>query len=153
MRKKSLRIVSVFLVFLLFKAGFAAGENPSVLVKMFDWWNGVMSEDEGFTEDGFRRYFTEKAAIIINQQEVVRGIKPLVTHFKKIQQNTDSVEILLPFESEFSSADGTRIFTHHRIRASMNGEDRITQVMGYAKIEEGKIALIDFIRYDEKSAR
>jgi hypothetical protein len=55
---------------------------------------------------------------------------------------------VLPFEEGFES--GNRIFTYHLIHARENGVDRTTHVMGYAVIEDDKIALVDFLAYDEE---
>ena len=117
---------------------------------MFAWWNGAIQDPNGFTEAAFRRHFTEQAAIVINGQERVRGIKPLVAHFKRIQASVESVEIVLPFEEGFES--GNRIFTYHLIRARQDGVDSLSHVMGYAIVEDGRIALVDFLSYDEPAA-
>ena len=123
-------------------------QDASILVKMFSWWNETMNGPNAFTEEGFRKYYTEDAVIFINRRVTVRGIKPLVSHFNKIQEATDWVEIILPFEVEFLSASGDRIFTYHLIQASADGEKRTTHVMGYAQIEQGKISVVDFLRID-----
>ena len=124
----------------------AADNSDNVLVRMFAWWNAAIKDPNGFTEEAFRRYYTEDAAIVINGKERVRGIKPLVEHFRKIQQRTEMVEIVLPFEEGFES--GNRIFTYHRIRARADGIDSHSHVMGYAIVEDGKIALADFLSYE-----
>ena len=41
-------------------------DNASVLVRMFAWWNDAIKDPDGFTEEAFRLYYTEDAAIIIN---------------------------------------------------------------------------------------
>jgi ketosteroid isomerase-like protein len=128
----------------------AADSNDNVLVQMFAWWNSAIKDPNGFTEQAFRHYYTEDAAIVINGSERVRGIKPMVEHFKRIQQRTESVEIVLPFEEGFES--GNRIFTYHLIHARENGVDSLSHVMGYAIIENGKIAFVDFLAYEPPTA-
>jgi len=123
----------------------AAGQGEDLLVAMFDWWNHAIRDPEGFTASAFRRYYTEDAAIVINGEERVRGIEAMVKHFRDIQQRVESVEIVLPFEEGFES--GNRVFTYHLIRARENGMDRLSHVMGYAVIEDGKIALANFLSY------
>ena len=125
---------------------FAADNTDNILIQMFDWWNGAIKDEHGFTEEAFRRYFTEDAAIIVNDSERVRGIKPMVEHFKRIQESTESVEIVLPFEEGFES--GNRIFTYHLIRARENGVDSLSHVMGYAIVDNGKISLVNFLSYE-----
>ena len=127
------------------------GTDANVLERMFAWWNGAYKDPGGFTERAFRRYYTEDAAIFINGAERVRGIKSMVEHFRRIQENTESVEIVLPFEESFASGD--RIFTHHLIRARAEGAERLTRVMGYAVVEGGKISLINFLGYQQEGGK
>lgn len=129
----------------------ASEADDNVLVQMFVWWNGAISDPQGFTEEAFRRYYTEDAAIVINGKEVVRGIAPLVEHFKRIQQRVESVEIVLPFEEGLQA--GNRIFTYHKIRSRAEGRDGLSHVMGYAVVEDGKIALADFLSYAEPQVK
>ena len=145
-----LKIMLIVLTCQLGNVVFAGENNDNVLVRMFAWWNGAMKDPNGFTEEAFRRYYTEDAAIIINGSERVRGIKPMVEHFKRIQERTESVEIVLPFEEGFESGD--RIFTYHLIHAREDGADRLSRVMGYAVIEDGKISLVDFLGYEQPTA-
>ncbi len=147
--------MALVLVAAFFSAGatLAGDESENVLVDMFAWWNATIKVPGGFTEEGFARFFTEDAPIIVNNREVVRGVKNMVPHFQSIQENTESVEIVLPFEEGFH--EGNKIFTYHLIRASENGTARLSHVMGYAVIEDGKIALVKFLSYvkpDEEPA-
>ena len=141
-------LVKIVLILSIFQLGspvIAAESNDNELVQMFAWWNAAIKDQNGLTEEAFRRYYTEDAAIIINSKERVRGIKNLVTHFKNIQQKVESVEIVLPFEEGFKS--GNRIFTYHKVRRRVDGVDGESHIMGYAIVEDGKIALADFISY------
>ncbi len=138
---------AVLALILTATAGPLAAGSDSVLVEMFRWWNETMKVEGGFTREGFDRYFTEDAAIIVNAKERVRGTGPMIEHFSRIQAATESVEIVLPFEEEFESGD--RIFTYHLIRARENGVDRTSHIMGYAVIEDGRIALVNFLNYTE----
>ena len=61
----------------------------------------------------------------------------MVEHFRRVQKNTESVEIILSFEEGFAS--GARIFTYHLIRARAKDADRFSRVMGYAVVEGKKI--------------
>ncbi len=141
--------MALVLVTTFFSAGatLAGDESENVLVDMFAWWNATIKVPGGFTEEGFARFFTEDAAIIVNNKESVRGVKNMVPHFQRIQEETESVEIVLPFEEGFR--EGNKIFTHHLIRSSENGVDSLSHIMGYAVIEDGKIALVNFLNYSE----
>ena len=135
--------IAILMLCLLINPAFAAAGDDNVLLRMFSWWNNAMATPDGFTEAGFRRYYTEDASIMINGKLRVRGIGNMVEHFRGIQQRTDFVEISLPFEEGFESGD--RIFTYHLVRASENGTERTAQVMGYAIIDSGKISYIHFL--------
>ncbi|TQV82626.1 hypothetical protein FKG94_07815 [Exilibacterium tricleocarpae] len=145
-----LRALVIFSICQFGATAFAADDPDNALVRMFSWWNGAIQEPNGFTEAAFRRHFTEQAAIIINGKERVRGIKPMVEHFKRIQASVEAVKIVLPFEEGFAS--GNRIFTYHLIRSRNNGVSSVSHVMGYAVVEQGRIALVDFLSYDEPAA-
>jgi hypothetical protein len=123
----------------------AGDESENVLVDMFAWWNETIKVPGGFTEEGFARIFTGDAAIIVNNRESVRGVRNMVPHFQRIQEDTEYVEIVLPFEEGFR--EGNKIFTYHLIKARDDGTDRLSHVMGYAVIEDGKIALVKFLSY------
>ena len=148
-------IIKIILVTLLCQLAvpvFADDGGASVLVRMFAWWNSAIKDPEGFTEGAFREYYTDDAAIIINGKELMRGIKPMVEHFRRVQSDNDYVEIVLPFEEEFKSASGDRIFTHHLVRGLADGVDRRSRLMGYAVIKDGRISLVNFVRYDQPAA-
>ena len=147
---KLLRALIVLSICLPVPAAIAGDDADNALVRMFAWWNGAIKDPNGFTEAAFRRHFTEQAVILINGKERVRGIEPMVAHFKRIQASVEAVEIVLPFEEGFSS--GNRIFTYHLIRAREGGRDSISHVMGYAVVEEGRIARVDFLSHDEPAA-
>ncbi len=144
--KYYIRILLVISIWHLGNPVFAADNSDNVLVQMFTWWNSAIKDPNGFTEEAFRRYFTEDAAIVVNGKERVRGIKPLVKHFKNIQQKVESVEIVLPFEEGFES--GNRIFTYHLERSRADGVDSLSHVMGYAVVENGKLAFVNFLSYE-----
>ena len=150
--KEFIKIILITLLCQLGTPVFAEQGDANVLVRMFDWWNAAMKTPDGLTEEAFREYYTEDAAIIINGNELVRSIKPMVEHFRGVQARSESVKIVLPFEEEFETASGDRIFTYHLVRARANGADRLSHLMGYAVVEDGRISLINFVRYDQPAA-
>ena len=150
--KEFIKIILIILLCQLGTPVFAEQGDANVLVRMFDWWNTAMKTPDGLTEEAFREYYTEDAAIIINGNELVRGIKPMVEHFRGVQARSESVEIVLPFEEEFETASGDRIFTYHLVRARADGADRLSHLMGYAAVEDGRISLVNFVRYDQPAA-
>src|SRR5690606_31504447 len=116
--------------------------QETVLTQMFQWWNAAIKDPNGFTREAFGRYFTEDGAIMINGKVAVKGLDDLVTHFRDIQSRVEYVEIVVPFEEEFVSASGDRIFTYHLIKSRADGRDGLMHAMGYADIRDGKIAVV-----------
>ncbi|MEX2122734.1 MAG: hypothetical protein WD795_02495 [Woeseia sp.] len=136
------------LAFMLATTAAAADDGTNdVLVDMFAWWNEAIKNEDGFTREAFGRYFTDDARIIVNDVVLVQGLDAMAEHFRGIQQRTESVEIVLPFEEEFR--EGSKIFTYHVIRARENGVDRLSHVMGYAIVKDGKLALINFLSHSD----
>src|SRR6185312_15655730 len=99
-------------------AASASPRHEDVLSEMFAWWNQAFKSPGAFTENAFRRYFTEDAAIVLNGKESSKGIPELTAQFKRIQSEGGSVEIVLPFREGFQSGD--KIFTYHFIRIERN---------------------------------
>ncbi|MGH8168493.1 MAG: hypothetical protein ACREQ1_14730 [Woeseiaceae bacterium] len=143
----SKRAVFILTFMLAAPGAMADDDTNNVLVDMFAWWNDAIKNEDGFTREAFGRYFTEDARIIVNDVMLVQGLEPMAEHFRGIQQRTESVEIVLPFEEGFR--EGDRIFTYHLIRARENGVDRLSHVMGYAIVEDGKLALINFLSHSD----
>ena len=140
---------AVFILAFMFatSAASAGDDTNDVLVDMFAWWNEAIKNEDDFTREAFGRYFTDDARIIVNDIVLVRGLDAMAEHFRGIQQRTESVEIVLPFEEGFR--EGGKIFTYHLIRARENGVDRLSHVMGYAIVEDGKLALINFLSHSD----
>lgn len=142
-----------FLVFLamMFCGSSSMGsepDSPSVLVDMFDWWNGIINSDEPLTAEQFRQFFTEDAVIMVNNKEQVRGVEQMPAHFKAIRERPGTIEIELPFLEEFQS--GNKIFTYHRIRSVGEQGVSITRNMGYATLEGDRIASVSLARFQEQ---
>ena len=76
----------------------------------------------------------------------------MAEHFRNARERIESVEIVLPFEEEFESESGDHIFTYHLVHTRVDGADRLSHLMGYAAVEDGRISLINFVRYDQPVA-
>jgi ketosteroid isomerase-like protein len=133
-------------------AAYAGPTRSDVLVDMFKWWNQAFKTPGAFTEEAFRKYYTEDTVLIVNGAERVRGVANLARHFQKMQREADKVEIVLPFKESFASGD--KIFTYHLIKAreAKGGPDELWHTMGWAQVRDGRIALINFINYLEPPA-
>ena len=125
--------------------------SEMILEDMFVWWNAAyLDEENGFTREAFSRFYTDDAVMRINGRVTVRGIDNMVERFRGIQQRTEAVEIIVPFEEKFISREGDKIFTYHLARSRENGQeqDSYGQIMGYAEVRNGKISVIDFVSID-----
>lgn len=127
----------------------AKAGDQTVLTQMFVWWNEAIKDPNALTREAFGRYFTEDGTIMINGKVSAKGLDDLVKHFRAIQKREGVVEIVLPFEEEFVSASGDRIFTYHFIKWHNAERRRLTHAMGHADIRDGKIALVHLIRAEE----
>ncbi|QIB64132.1 DUF885 domain-containing protein [Kineobactrum salinum] len=126
----------------------AGAQTP--LTAMFIWWNEAFKTPGAFVRSGFEQHFTEDASIVINGIERARGIDGMVKHFQRIQGEAELVDMMVPFEEEFVSADGSKIFTHHFVHSRRNGEESMARLMGYALVENGKLSYIHFVSADKK---
>jgi len=120
----------------------ATEDDP--LSRMFKWWNVAIATPGALTEQAFRKYFTDDIVLVLNGKVSSNGIAELTKSFQKIQANSETVRIVLPFEDSFS--EGDKIFTHHFISSVRNGIESCLRVMGYGVIRGGKIARIHFVR-------
>lgn len=129
----------------------ASASADMILEDMFVWWNAAyLDEENGFTPEAFGQFYTEDAVMRINGRVTVRGLDNMAERFRGIQQRTEAVEIIVPFEEKFISREGDKIFTYHLARSRENGQeqDSFGQIMGYAEIRDGKISVIDFVSID-----
>ncbi|MDA5193456.1 nuclear transport factor 2 family protein [Govanella unica] len=162
LEERSVTMVKKILLALIMMSGLAgavatpaaAAAKNDPLVAMFVWWNSAYKQQDGFTTEAFAKYFTPDAIMRINGRDSAKGPTDLAAHFRKIQERTQAVEIILPFIDEFTNGKGDRIFTHHFVTATEDGKDSKERVMGYASIRNGKISLINFVSVpvDETSA-
>lgn len=120
-----------------------AAEDP--VTRMFQWWNAAFKDPEGFTPEAFGRYFTEDAVMRINGTNRAQGLTDMAARFRMIQKRVESVEIKVPFVEAFSSPDGSKIFTYHLEESIEKGKVNHGMVMGYVEMQDGKIALVNFM--------
>jgi hypothetical protein len=123
----------------------AQDASSDVLEQMFTWWNGIMNTERELKAEDFARYFTDDATIVLNGNEGVRGPAQMPEYFQKIRELTEFIEIVLPFKEKFQS--GNKIFTYHTIRSTRDGLEQESHNMGYAIIENGKIASVNLARF------
>ncbi len=142
-------LLSCFLMF--FSASVAQAAEPeatTVLTDMFAWWNSVINTEVELTADQFRRYFTEDAVIMVNNNEQVRGVENMPAHFQAIRERAGTIGVELPFLEEFQS--GNKIFTYHRIISTTDQGESITSNMGYAILDDGRIASVSLARFQSQ---
>lgn len=144
MKKCRWQIPSFFIGLVPLLVIHVAEARDDALTRMFEWWNEAFKTPSAFTEQAFREHFTDDAVLIVDGVESAKGITELATHFQRIQANSESVRIVLPFAESFSSGD--RIFTYHFVHRRRDGEESCMRAMGYAVMKNEKIALIDLVR-------
>ena len=144
--KRTIHVILMCLAATL-SGGVAAepAEPANVLEEMFNWWNGVINSDQELKAEEFGRYFTDDAVITVNQQEQVRGTDHMPDHFMVIRERPGNIRIEVPFLETFSADN--RIFTYHRIISTVDGIETITHNMGYAILEDGRIAAVHLARF------
>jgi ketosteroid isomerase-like protein len=123
----------------------AHAATPDPLVDFFVWWNAAYKQKDGFTAESFGKHLTPDAVMRINGSDRCKGLEDFAQHFRDIQAKTEMVVIDVPFIDEFASPSGDQIFTEHFVRARESGKDSRERVMGYVRIKNGKIALINFV--------
>lgn len=125
------------------------GSDP--LSRMFAWWNAAYREKAGFSEQAFSRFFSPNVEMWINGDLRAAGLDGLSQRFHAVQAGSEAVAVELPFIDCFASADGTRIYTRHRVSfRSSGGVDGAELVSGWASIDDdGRISRIDFLSIEQ----
>ncbi len=113
---------------------------------MFSWWNRAAQPGGGFTPEGFGRFFAPGAALIVNGDTRARGLDGLARHFERIRGSLESVSIKLPLEHAFDAGDD--IFVHYRVDAVAGGKPSSEEAMGYLRVAEGRIAVMNVLSRD-----
>lgn len=113
-------------------------QNP--IVAMFEWWNDAMRDSVRLTPEGFARFYTEDARLIVNGNLRATGHAALATHYAAIADRCDEVAMVLPVEEGFATE--TRAFVHCRTHVVVEGRAAAEEAMAYAIIEDGRIALL-----------
>ncbi len=102
----------------------AAEAKLDRLSQMFVWWDQAFKTPGAFTEDAFRKYFTEDAKLILEGKVSASGVAAWAKHFQAIQSKGGEVEIVVPFKTEFQS--GNWIYTQHIINSRRDGKTGCT---------------------------
>jgi hypothetical protein len=113
---------------------------------MFAWWNETARSEEGFTAEGFGRFFTGDAALIVNGEERAAGLDALARHFERIRKSSRAVSVRLPLEYGFG--DDGHAFVHYRVDALADGGPSSEEAMGYLRLESGRIAVMNVLSRD-----
>ncbi|MDB5367804.1 MAG: hypothetical protein JWM77_3731 [Rhodospirillales bacterium] len=122
----------------------AVAAAPDRLTQMFQWWNQAFRTPGGFSEDAFRKYFTDDAKLVIDGHVSADGVAAWARHFQRIQAGGGEVEIVVPFKTVFQSGD--RIYTQHVIRSRRDGNSACLLAAGHAVLRNDKIALVNLVR-------
>ena len=119
------------------------GNVPSRLCQMFEWWNEIIGDNSRIVRSEFSKFFTDDAVMVINREVRASGIDEIIERFLSVHHSVDYVEICLPVEKEFSSANN--IFTSHLVKSRVGNDFNEEHVVGYAETKDDKIAIINFL--------
>lgn len=121
--------------------------NEHPLIEIFSWWNRSYLEKDGFSPEGFAKYFAEDAVFIVNGRVRSTGVLDLSRHFRKVRDTTDSARILLPPERMLQTGD--EMFIHYRVSASVAGQEMMEIAMAHACLKDGRIASLDVLSVEQ----
>lgn len=138
------RLLAVLLLLASLPASAAEGKKLDRLSEMFVWWDQAYKTPGAFTEDAFRKYFTEDAKLILEGKVATSGIAGWAKHFQKIQSGGGQVEIVVPFKTYFQS--GNWIYTQHIINSRRDGKVACVLAAGHAELRNNKIAVVNLVR-------
>ncbi len=115
--------------------------DENVVIRMFQWWNGAYRD--GFTPEGFARFFTEDAPFVVDGG--VRGIGPneINAHFERIRANTKAVALVVPVDATLAGPD--LAFVRYRATFAAEGREGAEECMGMARLQGGRIASFEVI--------
>ncbi|MCZ8130559.1 MAG: hypothetical protein O9284_04580 [Steroidobacteraceae bacterium] len=122
----------------------AAAGPSDTLSRFFQWWNATFLVPGGYTAEGFSRWFTPDATLVIDGREIIRGVDGWASHFTRIQSGGGQVEIVVPFKQVFQAGD--RIYTYHVIRSRRDGKASCMLAAGHAELRGDRIASIVLVR-------
>jgi hypothetical protein len=102
-----------------------ATPSGNVIVRMFNWWNQAFLDPEGFTPEAFGQHYTGNAELTVNGQLRGTGLDALARHYRRLQQEFESIQMELPVIDGFCC--GNRVFVQcvtRAVRDRVGGENR-----------------------------
>ena len=114
---------------------------PNIIEEMFAWWNEAMLDPDGFTAEGFGRFYTRDARLIVNGQLRSDSLESMAAHYRRIQAMPATVQMALPVDDAFATDD--RAFVHCRTIVEPEEGERIEEeAMAFATISEGRMTML-----------
>jgi hypothetical protein len=118
--------------------------SNDTLSKFFVWWNDTYKVPGGYTAEGFGKWFTPDATLVLEGKEIIRGLDGWAAHFQRIQSGGGQVEIVVPFKQMIQR--GNVIYTYHVIRSRRDGKVSCSLAAGHAELRGEKISTIVLVR-------
>lgn len=118
-------------------------QPSNILIGFFEWWNTAMRSESALTAEAFANFFAPHGQLVVNGNFRAQGPDALAIHYQAIKASLDDVQMVLPVEHTFAADNN--IFVHCQTRALDKGVERSEDAMAYAKLEDGKIALLKVI--------
>lgn len=102
-----------------------------------------MSSPEGFAPEAFSLHFAEEVELIVNGNLRGQGFEALSRHYRKLKNEFESLQMVLPVLDEFASDD--RAFVQCVTRVVQSGQVIREEAMAVATLTAGKISLLQVI--------
>ncbi len=118
-------------------------QSSNILIGFFEWWNAAMRTENALTAEAFANFFASHGQLVVNGNFRAQGPDALAIHYQAIKASLDDVQMVLPVEYTFAADDN--IFVHCQTRAMNKNVESCEDAMAYAKLEDGKIALLKVI--------
>lgn len=128
----------------------ADATTSDIVSEMYSWWNKAIYSEAELTPEAFGKYYTNDIVLKLNGTVVDHDIDNMSNRFISISRRGGNVENIMPPIMTFQS--GNNIFTQHLIYVQRNGKETCLLASGYAKLKDGKIALVDLVRTEVTEA-
>ncbi|STX51769.1 Uncharacterised protein [Legionella busanensis] len=94
--------------------------------ELYSWFNAIANKEIAISKDAIDYFFDPYFNMTVNGQIVVNSSQELSNHFQQIIQNTDNIELIMPFD-DFITAQAKVIL---RYRIKQKNKQLITHVIG-----------------------
>ncbi|WP_131781508.1 hypothetical protein [Legionella gresilensis] len=94
--------------------------------ELYSWFNTIADKEIAISNDAIDYFFDPNFNMTVNGQNVVNSSQELSQHFQQIIQNTDDIELIMPFDDLIIAQ--AKVILRYRIMQKNN--QLITHVIG-----------------------